>query len=367
MQNFVRDDFKMKTNLKMTMCFLTSIFLNLGCNSILGFEMNHDAGSAIVDENSTDFTTDDETDSETSTETETENNSCTENIECTIGDCCEKSTCKFKSSSFICKTWTEYRCLGASCGAELQIKNHSQYCSGNSNSCDGIVEGSWLTFETCDADEMCKVDGTTSGECIICTDGCNSTTNNCNTECNPTGSCCEDDGTNCVHGCDGVNCYQECNPAETCCNNDGTLRTNEDEVQQPGTNLYWKRCSLGQTWTTSCLCTGSTVQHNWDNAMNACPSGYRLPTREEFIQLLGDCDSEVTNGGEGPCDACHPSQPNPSETCINMFDSTTPNYWSSSVVATNTDRAWVADFGIGYISTSAKHFSNWARCVRSGP
>ncbi len=43
------------------------------------------------------------------------------------------------------------------------------------------------------------------------------------------------------------------------------------EVKQPGTNLYWLRCPIGQRWTGS-SCKGDARSMKWNRAMKACPN-----------------------------------------------------------------------------------------------
>jgi hypothetical protein len=139
------------------------------------------------------------------------------------------------------------------------------------------------------------------------------------------------------------------------------------EVQQPGTNLYWLRCPVGQTWTGS-ACSGVAKVMNWHAAKGACPSGYRLPTRQEFIDLLGGCDGKVMRGKTGYCTKCSESG-----TCNSMFPSQLNTYWSSSLF--NGDQAWIASFYNGYVpffdvdgvGVFGVKSDAVTRCVRSGP
>jgi formylglycine-generating enzyme required for sulfatase activity len=129
------------------------------------------------------------------------------------------------------------------------------------------------------------------------------------------------------------------------------------EVQQSGTNLYWLRCPLGQEWSGS-TCSGEVKKITRKTAMSACPSGYRLPTRREFIDLLGDCDSDVRNDAYGYCKKCSESRK-----CSKMFTSDTNWYWSSSEY--NDENAWVADFNTGQLDKFRVVLISSVRCVRS--
>ncbi len=134
------------------------------------------------------------------------------------------------------------------------------------------------------------------------------------------------------------------------------------DVNQPGTNLYWLRCPIGQRWTGS-SCEGKARFMKWEKAMNACPGGYRLPTRQEFVSLLGGCDSSVRGGKYGRCNKCAESNK-----CSSMFGEETGVYWSSSSSAADSSSAWYVNFDGGYVYYFVgKVGGSNARCVRSGP
>jgi hypothetical protein len=134
-----------------------------------------------------------------------------------------------------------------------------------------------------------------------------------------------------------------------------------DEVRQPGTELYWRRCPVGQNWNGS-RCSGRARKMTWHKAKSACPSGYRLPTRQEFVNLLGGCESDVLSGGVGPCNKCSASS-----NCSSIFISNTDWHWSSSSNASNGDYAWYVSFDFGYVYSYGKDLNAYARCVRKGP
>ena len=104
----------------------------------------------------------------------------------------------------------------------------------------------------------------------------------------------------------------------------------EKDVKQPGTNLYWLRCRIGESWTGS-SCEGNARKISWHDAKNACPGGYRLPTRQEFMSLLGGCDAKVRGGGRGYCNRCAKSNK-----CSSMFGKDEGWYWSSSSYAADS-------------------------------
>ncbi len=209
------------------------------------------------------------------------------------------------------------------------------------------------------------------------------------TECNTTDNCCTAKGKwkSCDHGCDDStgSCWPECNPSTDspiCCDDNGTWTTvKSTEVQQPGTNLYWLQCPLGQTWdVSSCICTGIVRDMDWCSASGVdapglcnvdnpgadiCEAtygaGYRLPTRQEFVDLLGECDADVLSGNEGNCNSCEDSA-----ACASMFESVHYGYWSSSF---NSDEniPWAVSFGSGLVFGDPWNSVLNVRCLRSGP
>lgn len=131
----------------------------------------------------------------------------------------------------------------------------------------------------------------------------------------------------------------------------------KDEVQQPGTSLIWLRCAVGQTWNGS-ACVEDLTNVNWSNAQSACPSGYRLPSRQEYVDLLGDCDGYVRKGEVGSCKMCSEGLP-----CMKMFTSDENWNWTSSPDGDTS--AWTARLSDGSIGSFPVGNGNAIRCVRS--
>jgi len=129
------------------------------------------------------------------------------------------------------------------------------------------------------------------------------------------------------------------------------------EVKQLGSNMVWLRCPLGQTWSGS-SCAGKAKSMNWSEAMKACPAGYRLPTRREFMKLLGGCDKRARSGGIGRCASCGKSA-----RCSSMFGKDLGWYWSSSY-AGGSSGAWGVYFSYGAVSNAGEYAPSNVRCVR---
>ena len=124
------------------------------------------------------------------------------------------------------------------------------------------------------------------------------------------------------------------------------------DVKQPGSKLYWLRCPVGQRWTGT-SCKGKMKFMSWNKAMKACPRGYRLPTRQEFMSLLGGCDADVTSGKYGSCNSCARSGK-----CRSMFGKGAVGGWSS---------AGLIIFLGGGFHDGAKYVGSFMCCVRVGP
>jgi uncharacterized protein DUF1566 len=110
---------------------------------------------------------------------------------------------------------------------------------------------------------------------------------------------------------------------------------------------------------------------DWYKAIDYCDvltlgghTDWRLPSRQDQVDVLGGCDSDVLQGLEGRCDTC-----NNSVTCQPLFDIDFEIYWSSTPFEGNPskDQAWIVDFNWGeiiYLKTSSDYR---VRCVRLVP
>lgn len=140
---------------------------------------------------------------------------------------------------------------------------------------------------------------------------------------------------------------------------DKPLEGRSDEVNQPGTGLYWLRCPLGQTWN-GYACRGRAERRiTWDMAVKACPAGYRLPTRKELVEVLGGCRPGVAEGARGYCAACGRST-----NCYTIFGRDRLMYWSSTASAVEPAVAWRVNFGDGGVGGDAMRAGRSVRCVR---
>ena len=100
----------------------------------------------------------------------------------------------------------------------------------------------------------------------------------------------------------------------------------EDTVQQPDSTKVWKKCPVGMQWS-GWECTGTVEDQLWDEALESCPSGYQVPSLDDFIEILAGCDSWVIDHSKygGECDSCSDSP-----VCDGMFTDD----------PTNSDDSW---------------------------
>ncbi|MBU3964746.1 hypothetical protein KJ562_03450, partial [Patescibacteria group bacterium] len=90
---------------------------------------------------------------------------------CSSGACCDG--CNYRSSSYVCDTWTQYdyQCTGTACGddAQSQSRTNTQKCTGFTESCTGsITYGTWSfwsTIDYCSITEKCTTDNATYASC----------------------------------------------------------------------------------------------------------------------------------------------------------------------------------------------------------
>jgi hypothetical protein len=139
-----------------------------------------------------------------------------------------------------------------------------------------------------------------------------------------------------------------------------------------GTGVYWLQCLAGQCLVEdACVWEdgGAAVPLTYDEAVAACPSGYRLPTVPEFMGLLGTCDFDPELTDSGSCATCAESV-----ACsavypgIETYDWLAPEilHWSSTPVTGNDSKMWRANFFSGLVDTALKEMAGGtAVCVRT--
>ena len=153
---------------------------------------------------------------------------------------------------------------------------------------------------------------------------------------------------------------------------DSDLDTNTDVEtdSEMNTNLD---CPGGRWEMGSGLCwqhPKAEGTYQWQDAIDYCDSldlaGHKdwyLPSRKDFINLLGGCDSDVLSGKSGYCKPCPNNLP-----CGAMFDSGAWHwYWSSSPAPNNPGWAWNIGFCVGKVGQDVVELASSVRCVRPEP
>ena len=134
-----------------------------------------------------------------------------------------------------------------------------------------------------------------------------------------------------------------------------TERNQVEDVFQPKTGLRWMRCALGLEYRQE-RCQGTPSKFRWNNAMSACPTGYRMPSREEFMTLLGHCDGNMKSGNHGSCSPCSRGD------CRRILGNDTLSYWTETTE--NPMFSWKVSLDTGYVGIYGVGFELAVRCVR---
>ncbi|MDD5307170.1 MAG: kelch repeat-containing protein, partial [Deltaproteobacteria bacterium] len=141
-----------------------------------------------------------------------------------------------------------------------------------------------------------------------------------------------------------------------------------DEVLEPGTtDVCWKRCPLGQTWSGS-GCVGTATSYTQLDAIAACQAlanftqNWRLATTRDYARILGNASVGTETGPRFTGTSCT----DPSTACYAMFNAdmqSASGLWTGSI-ASSTNGA-LADLGAGSASSIAFGGSYSALCLRN--
>jgi len=134
----------------------------------------------------------------------------------------------------------------------------------------------------------------------------------------------------------------------------------EDEIVEPGGDYCWLRCPVGQTWDGQ-FCSGSALALDWVDANAACATiggGHHVPSRQQAIGILDNCEDLVLDDLEGFCDPCGASY-----ACGEMFGYDVLAYWTSTE---GPYAPWTVAFdsGLVFMSDTALDY-HYTRCLRS--
>ncbi len=133
------------------------------------------------------------------------------------------------------------------------------------------------------------------------------------------------------------------------------------EVVDPHSGRFWLKCAAGQWLDEEGNCVGDKITMYWTEALRVCPKGYRLPTRQEVLDILGNCEESVRiKAKRGNCTQCSQS-----EVCTIMFPNDIDLYWTSSPLFESYEFSWLVDFGTGEVACMPTTlFAAKARCIR---
>ncbi|MFO8070257.1 MAG: DUF1566 domain-containing protein [Polyangia bacterium] len=138
------------------------------------------------------------------------------------------------------------------------------------------------------------------------------------------------------------------------------------ETVQPDAGLVWRRCLAGTCWEEGEQpgCSGEPLEVTWEEAAEACPDPYHLPTRDELAVLL-DCEQFEQGMNELSCTPCFELA-----VCEEAFPgvedlpaiSREHLHWSSTEY--DSANAWYAGFKTGSMQREGKGHKYTAACVR---
>lgn len=145
------------------------------------------------------------------------------------------------------------------------------------------------------------------------------------------------------------------------------------EVRDRTSNLIWKRCTVGQTWTGN-SCSGKSSRFTFDDAPQLATGGWRVPTIRELSTLIRCVNvqtEETINLGDGGAIVRHACKG--SAMRANMDPDAFPgadlgNTWSSSPSASGAAYAWAFQPLYGALVNGDSRTNGYAvRLVRSAP
>lgn len=138
---------------------------------------------------------------------------------------------------------------------------------------------------------------------------------------------------------------QSCNASIAQSTPNAQFQISNDEVLDYRTNLIWKRCAVGKTWSGS-ACTGISDSLTWAQALAAGTTGsWRLPNIKELLSIVEvSCGSPAINE--------------------NIFPNTSNDFFWTSSPYVNNNQAWLVSFEDGNDQGGSKSDGGAVRLVR---
>lgn len=139
---------------------------------------------------------------------------------------------------------------------------------------------------------------------------------------------------------------QSCNSQITPSTPNAQFQVDGEEVIDFRTNLIWKRCATGQTWTGS-SCSGASDSYTWAQALSVGNgTNWRLPNIKELLSLVEvSCGSPAINAS--------------------IFPNTEDLYFWTSSPYVNNNQAWLVSFSDGNDEGGDKSIGRAVRLVRT--
>ena len=137
---------------------------------------------------------------------------------------------------------------------------------------------------------------------------------------------------------------------------DVNISISNDIAIDSNTGLYWQK-------------NRADFEMEWQPAKNYCSdlkigeySDWRLPSRKEYINMLGGCPQKVLNGEYGACNSCSNSLK-----CSKMFSKNDQWFWTLSEYEVDKTKAWIININGGHVNENAKTIAYYVRCIRNEP
>ncbi|CAK0764160.1 putative CASPASE_P20 domain-containing protein [Gammaproteobacteria bacterium] len=130
------------------------------------------------------------------------------------------------------------------------------------------------------------------------------------------------------------------------------------------TQLRWKRCAEGQTWTGS-SCSGTPQEYKWDD-LPATQNGWRVPTHEELKSLVYCSSTGVFGSAMKVNEICSGNYQRPAIDQEAFPNTPASSFWSGSPVAGSSNYAWFVSFDGGYDYWGSRNDAYAVRLVRGG-
>jgi hypothetical protein len=128
-----------------------------------------------------------------------------------------------------------------------------------------------------------------------------------------------------------------------------TISVDGQEVKDNKTQLIWRRCPWGMTWSVN-LCHGTAATYTHEEALASYSDDtvWRLPNVKELSSIVDRNHS------------------NPAIDTLIFPATPSSMFWSSTPSSTDANNAWHVDFYGGNVGVSVRYDNLMVRLVRGG-